>query len=56
MHNLRQYEVPLNRYTAMMDLQVIFTGFGTRKIYLRRSIVKGLSLLFIFLNNPNHIT
>lgn len=22
MHNLRQYEVPLHRYMAMMDLQV----------------------------------
>ena len=27
MHNLRQYEVPLQRYTAMMDLQVyIYSG------------------------------
>lgn len=24
MHNLRQYKVPLQRYVAMMDLQVLF--------------------------------
>lgn len=27
MHNLRQYTVPLQRYTALMDLQVIDSSF-----------------------------
>lgn len=27
MHNLRQYTVPLQRYMALMDLQVIYCSF-----------------------------
>jgi malate dehydrogenase (oxaloacetate-decarboxylating)(NADP+) len=36
MHNLRQYQLPLQRYMAMMDLQVIpvIISFTLTKVYL----------------------
>lgn len=36
MHNLRQYEVPLHRYMAMMDLQVkLIVNINVECIYIK---------------------
>ena len=35
MHNLRQYTVPLQRYMALMDLQVIHCSFELSEMWPR---------------------